>query len=133
MKRLVICCDGTWQKLDNPYPTNVLKMAQAIRLVDDDGVAQVVYYDDGVGATGDVLDKVGGGAFGWGIDNKIQQAYRFLNLNYAPGDQVYLFGYSRGAYTVRSLAGMIYCSGLIKAPVCFAYLRSLRTLPQPRP
>jgi uncharacterized protein (DUF2235 family) len=46
MKRLVICCDGTWQKLDNPYPTNVLKMAQAIRLLDDGGVDQVVYYDD---------------------------------------------------------------------------------------
>lgn len=113
MKRLVVCCDGTWQKLDDPYPTNVLKMAQAIRVVDDQGIPQIVHYDEGVG-TGDMVDKYGGGAFGWGIDEKIQDVYRFLAFNYEEGDQIYLFGFSRGAYTVRSLAGLIYCSGLLR-------------------
>lgn len=112
MKRLVVCCDGTWQRLDNPYPTNVLKLAQAIRLVGKTGINQIVHYDNGIG-TGDVLDRYGGGAFGWGIDEKIKEAYQFLSFNYSPGDQVFLFGFSRGAYTVRSLAGLIYNSGLL--------------------
>jgi uncharacterized protein (DUF2235 family) len=57
-----------------------------------------------------------GGVTGLGIDQKIQDAYRFLCLNYLPGDEIYLFGFSRGAYTVRSLAGMLYCSGLLERP-----------------
>jgi uncharacterized protein (DUF2235 family) len=113
MKRLVVCCDGTWQTLDNLYPTNVLKLAQAVQLEDPSGVPQVVYYDEGVG-TGGWVDNLAGGAFGAGIDRKIEAAYRFLCLNYAPGDEVYLFGFSRGAYTVRSLAGLIYNSGLLR-------------------
>lgn len=112
MKRLIICCDGTWQTLSSPCPTNVVKMAQAIKPVASDGTAQVVYYDQGIG-TGETLDKLTGGAFGWGIDENIQDAYRFICFNYSPGDQIYLFGYSRGAYTVRSLAGLINCSGLV--------------------
>lgn len=57
-----------------------------------------------------------GGATGLGIDQNIEDCYRFLVLNYVPGDEIYLFGFSRGAYTVRSLAGMIYCSGLLDRP-----------------
>jgi uncharacterized protein (DUF2235 family) len=113
MKRLVVCCDGTWQSLDNRYPTNVLKIAQAITQSDGDGVPQVVFYDSGVGTVKGVSRYVGG-ALGAGIDDKIQSAYRFLSLNYAPGDEVFLFGFSRGAYTVRSLAGLIYKCGLVR-------------------
>ncbi len=114
MKRLIVCCDGTWQKLDSNYPTNVVKIAQAIKPVCDDGITQqIVYYDEGVG-TGDRLDRIFGGAFGWGIDKNIQDAYRFLCLNYQTGDEIYLYGFSRGAYTVRSLAGLILCSGLLE-------------------
>ena len=112
MKRLIVCCDGTWQKLTNPYPTNVVKMAQAVKATDKDGIPQIVYYDEGLG-TGSVLDRLFGGLFGRGIDKNIEDAYRFLCLNYAQGDEIYLFGFSRGAYTVRSLAGMIYNSGLL--------------------
>ena len=112
MKRLIVCCDGTWQRLASPYPTNVVKIAQAIRPADAGGTPQIVYYDEGVG-TESVGSKLFGGAFGWGLDKNIQDAYRFLCLNYEPGDEIYLFGYSRGAYTVRSLAGMIYNSGLL--------------------
>jgi uncharacterized protein (DUF2235 family) len=115
MKRLIVCCDGTWQKLTSEYPTNVVKITQAIRSVGNDGVPQLVYYSEGVG-TGDLIDKLGGGAFGWGLDNVIQNAYRFLCLNYDAGDQIYLFGFSRGSYTVRSLAGLIYNVGLLNRP-----------------
>ncbi len=115
MKRLIVCCDGTWQKLTSEYPTNVVKMAQAIKTVDHNGISQVVHYSEGIG-TGDLVDRLGGGAFGWGIDNVIQNAYRFLCLNYVAGDEIYLFGFSRGAYIVRSLAGFIYNVGLLNRP-----------------
>ena len=114
MKRLIVCCDGTWQKLDSEYPTNVVKIAQATKpLCEDKITQQIVFYDEGVG-TGDKLDRIFGGAFGWGIDQNIQDAYRFLSLNYQPDDEIYLYGFSRGAYTVRSLAGLIRCSGLLE-------------------
>ncbi|MBD2508914.1 DUF2235 domain-containing protein [Nostoc muscorum FACHB-395] len=113
MKRLVICCDGTWQQLTSAYPSNVVKLAQSVKPMASDGVAQIVFYDEGVGAEG---QKVLGGATGLGIDRNIEDGYRFLSLNYVSGDEIYLFGFSRGAYTVRSLAGMIYCSGLLDRP-----------------
>lgn len=118
-RRLIVCCDGTWQDLDQGYPTNVVKMAQAIKLVDDQDIHQIVYYDEGLGTKQidgtsliDKLTKMVGGGLGFGIDHKIQDAYRFLCMNYEPGDEIYLFGFSRGAYTVRCLAGLIYNSGL---------------------
>ncbi|GBE95058.1 DUF2235 domain-containing protein [Nostoc cycadae] len=113
MKRLVICCDGTWQQLANPYPSNVVKLAQSVKPIAQDKVPQIVFYDEGIGTES---QKVLGGATGLGIDRNIEDGYRFLVLNYVPGDEIYLFGFSRGAYTVRSLAGMIYCSGLLDRP-----------------
>ncbi|AFY42913.1 DUF2235 domain-containing protein [Nostoc sp. PCC 7107] len=113
MKRLVICCDGTWQQLASPYPSNVVKLAQSVKPIAQDGVTQIVFYDEGIGTDS---QKVLGGATGLGIDKNIEDGYRFLVLNYVPGDEIYLFGFSRGAYTVRSLAGMIYCSGLLDRP-----------------
>jgi uncharacterized protein (DUF2235 family) len=117
MKRLIVCCDGTWQKLSSPYPTNVVKIAQAIKPSCSKGIPQIVFYDEGVGS-GNMTeklfaegDKIIGGAFGIGIDNNIQNAYRFLSLNYEPDNEIYLFGFSRGSYAVRSLAGLIRCSG----------------------
>ncbi|UCB56870.1 MAG: DUF2235 domain-containing protein [Candidatus Omnitrophota bacterium] len=111
MKRLAVFCDGTWQDLKTDYPTNVVKLMQAMKNKDRDGVAQIAFYDAGIGTAG-WYDKLAGGALGKGIDTNILDCYRFLILNYEPGDEVYLFGFSRGAYTVRSLAGLIYCSGL---------------------
>ena len=113
MKRLIVCCDGTWQKLSSDYPTNVVKIAQAIKHQASGDIPQIIFYDEGVGTGDDLVDRIFGGAFGWGIDQNIQDAYRFLCLNYDQGDQIYLNGFSRGAYTVRSLAGLIYCSGLL--------------------
>jgi uncharacterized protein (DUF2235 family) len=114
MKRLIVCCDGTWQSLTNLYPTNVVKIAQIIQPIANDGTPQLIYYQAGLGAEHGKLNKITGGVFGSGIDVAIQDAYRFLCLNYEPGDEIYLFGFSRGAYTVRSLAGFIYCSGLLQ-------------------
>jgi len=111
MKRLLVCCDGTWQDLKTDYPTNVVKLVQAVKNKGDDNISQIVFYDAGIG-TGGKMDKIFGGALGKGIDRNILDCYRFLILNYEPGDEVYLFGFSRGSYTVRSLAGLIYCSGL---------------------
>ncbi|MEH2316400.1 DUF2235 domain-containing protein [Nostoc sp.] len=113
MKRLVICCDGTWQQLISPYPSNVVKLAQSVKPIASDGVTQIIFYDQGIGTES---QKVLGGATGLGIDRNIEDCYRFLSLNYVTGDEIYLFGFSRGAYTVRSLAGMIYCSGLLDRP-----------------
>ncbi len=113
MKRLVICCDGTWQQLTSAYPSNVVKLAQSVKPIASDGIPQVIFYDPGIGTDS---QKILGGATGVGIDTNIEDCYRFLSLNYVDGDEIYLFGFSRGAYTVRSLAGMIYCSGLLDRP-----------------
>lgn len=85
-----------------------------LQRVDENGVEQVVFYDAGVGTDGGGLDKVLGGGFGAGIDKNIIQLYTFLAMNYEEGDEIYMIGFSRGAYTVRSLAGMINDSGLVR-------------------
>lgn len=122
MRRLIVCCDGTWKTADDQAITNVVKMMDAIvpiaRRPDENGVmtevSQVSYYSRGVGSAGNWLDRVFGGAFGEGLELNIRDAYRFLVQNYEPGDEIFLFGFSRGAYTARSLAGMIRCSGLVR-------------------
>lgn len=118
MKRLVFCFDGTWNTITMPYPTNVTKLAQALQRVDRHGVVQTIHYDEGVG-TGDKsnifvrLYQRAAGAFGYGLTENITQAYKFLVLNYEPGDQIYVFGFSRGAFSARSFVGLIRHSGVI--------------------
>jgi uncharacterized protein (DUF2235 family) len=112
MRRLVICCDGTWKRSDDPRVSNIEKIARAVRPVATDGTNQVVFSHNGVG-TGGLADRLIGGAFGVGLDDAIIAAYRFLALNYQLGDQIYVFGFSRGAYTARSLVGMISRIGLL--------------------
>ncbi len=116
MKRLVVFCDGTWNKEDQtqngePCPTNVLRLFELTR-TDDGGCPQIAYYGRGVGTRWD--ERIIGGAFGYGISESIKDAYRFLVSNYACGDEIFLFGFSRGAFTARSLAGMIYNIGILK-------------------
>ena len=112
-KRIVICSDGTWNTPDRNNPTNVVKFARAIAPNGRDGKPQIVYYDQGVG-TGNFLDRITGGAFGGGLEKNIEDAYRFLMHNYDDGDQIFLFGFSRGAYAVRSAAGMIRNCGILR-------------------
>jgi uncharacterized protein (DUF2235 family) len=118
VRRLIVCCDGTWnapEKLepDVRFPTNVLKIARAIWPVDKTGVSQIIEYVRGIG-TGNVVDRVVGGASGKGITSNILQAYQFISNNFQRGDHIYLFGFSRGAYTARSLSGFIYHFGILK-------------------
>jgi len=118
MKKLIICADGTWNSPDQEdngkrKPTNVIKLARAILPSDTRGTSQIVFYDQGIGTGWGLGDRLVGGAFGRGLSENVLQCYQFLNLNYEPSDQIYLFGFSRGAYTVRSLAGLIGTVGLL--------------------
>jgi uncharacterized protein (DUF2235 family) len=118
MKKLVICCDGTWNRADQQSngtacPTNVVKMAYRIAKRADANTPQIVYYHQGVG-TGNALDRYTGGAFGDGLEANIYDAYRFLVANYEDGDEIYIFGFSRGAFTARSIVGMIRNCGILR-------------------
>ncbi|CBL45042.1 Hypothetical protein HDN1F_14590 [gamma proteobacterium HdN1] len=111
-KRIVICSDGTWNTPDQK-PTNVVKLVRSILPRAYDGRHQVVFYDQGIG-TGDLMDRYMGGIFGYGMEQNVLDAYRFLVHNYEEGDDVYFFGFSRGAYTVRAAVGLVHLIGLIK-------------------
>ncbi|MDZ7660836.1 DUF2235 domain-containing protein [Thiohalophilus sp.] len=113
-KTLFICTDGTWNTADQKddgviSPSNVAKMARIILSTPK----QLTWYDEGVG-TRNWLDKLTGGAFGHGLFENIQEAYRFVVEHYQPGDRLVLFGFSRGAYTARSLAGLIGKFGVLR-------------------
>lgn len=117
MKRLVVCCDGTWNDADSGGDfTNVVRMARAVKAEDDalvPGTKQVVYYHSGVGSGGDALMHVVGGGTGLGLSRNVRDAYAFLANNYCDGDELFFFGFSRGAYTVRSVAGLIGWAGIL--------------------
>ncbi|HWU20106.1 MAG TPA: DUF2235 domain-containing protein [Nocardioides sp.] len=115
MKRLVVCCDGTWNKPDSENVTNVEKIARTVQSDPDasGGVHQLVYYVSGVGASSYEVDRLLGGAFGFGLFHNVIACYRFLAQNYAPGDEIFIVGFSRGAYTARSVAGMLGRVGLL--------------------
>lgn len=116
-KNIIVCCDGTGNQIGSAT-TNVLKLFRCLRR----GKEQVVFYDPGVGTiAGDngwnrfrkKFMGVLGLATGWGLDDGILRAYRFIAENYHEGDRIYLFGFSRGAYTARAVAGLINGIGLI--------------------
>lgn len=116
MKRIVIFCDGTWNRMSADEPTNVLMGAQAVLARDKNGVEQVTLYDEGVGTSfvvNETIETLMAGAFGWGLLAKIESAYRNLIFVYEPGDEIYIFGFSRGAFTARSLAGLIRKVGIL--------------------
>jgi uncharacterized protein (DUF2235 family) len=106
-KNIIILSDGTGQEGGRGHDTNVYKL---FRMLEDRTERQIVFYDQGLGTDG---DRVGGMAFGKGIDANILQCYRFLFDHYRSGDKVFLFGFSRGAATVRSLASFIHYFGIL--------------------
>lgn len=113
-RKLIVCCDGTWnQPFKKGAPTNVVKMVRPIQPKDANGISQLVYYHPGVG-TGNLVDKVMGGFVGVGLSANVQSAYDFLVNNYVDGDDIYIFGFSRGAFTARSLAGLVGLIGLLE-------------------
>jgi uncharacterized protein (DUF2235 family) len=118
-RQLVVCLDGTGNRFSHK-PTNVIRILRALNA----DLNQVLpYYDQGVGTFGiketlfewqKVPSRIFGLAFGWGMSRTVESAYRFLAENYREGDDLYLFGFSRGAYTVRALAALVYACGLVQ-------------------
>jgi len=105
-KRIAFCADGTWDS--SAKNTNVYKLFKSLTVSAD----QMPFYDDGVGADGDPIWKLVGGAFGTGLWQKIKEGYTKIAHVYEAGDPLFIFGFSRGAFTARSLAGMIAACGL---------------------
>lgn len=105
-KRIAFCFDGTWAA---PVAnTNVYRLYKALSVTPD----QVTFYDDGIGSEASGLSRVLQGGLGVGVFQKIQDGYTKIGHVFEPGDAIFLFGFSRGAYTARSLAGMIAACGL---------------------
>lgn len=130
-RKLVVCCDGTWNTPRTE--TNVFRTYRFLRerLGDPaevrhnggvvtcggraaDGSEVLLFYDRGVGT--DWFDRLVGGALGIGLSDNVRDAYHFLAQNFVPGSEIYLFGFSRGAYTARSLCGFIKAAGLLERP-----------------
>jgi hypothetical protein len=149
-KRIVLLLDGTWNDADvGPFDTNIVRLRELIghsldklsstavqsgssaaegpsaKLVSgrtfQGQTEHLVFYERGVG-TGPLLDRIKGGSFGDGLSGNIRRAYKFLSFYYEPGDQVFIFGFSRGAYTARSLVGYIGAAGLLTRANCTADL-----------
>lgn len=117
-KNIILCCDGTCNQFGT-INTNVMRLFQSIVRSDP---AQVGFYDPGVGTfaarffgfyLGNFFGKLLGAAFGYGIKKNMEDCYRFLMDTYEEGDRVYIFGFSRGAFTARSLASMLDQCGLL--------------------
>jgi uncharacterized protein (DUF2235 family) len=107
-KRLVVFCDGTWNRADGPALTNVCKLREAVEESD----RQHVHYEPGVGTKR--WERIRGGAFGIGLSRNVRHCYECLVDHYVPGDELFFFGFSRGAFTARSLAGLVRNSGILK-------------------
>ncbi|KAL8771930.1 MAG: hypothetical protein Q9194_004756 [Teloschistes cf. exilis] len=128
-KRLIVACDGTWMNSDNGFerdsylpwdhnghlqvPSNVTRICRALRPMSADGRAQIIYYQAGVGTEESWIDQIYGGGTGAGLSENIREAYAFIAANYQPGDEIFLIGFSRGAFTARSIAAMISSVGLL--------------------
>jgi len=112
-KKIVFCADGTWNHPNDPVKvedsdTNVYKLCKCLSYT----ATQFTAYDPGVGTGGNLLQHLTGGAFGDGLLQKIKDGYTAIAHVYEQDDSIYIFGFSRGAYTARSLAGMIAICGL---------------------
>jgi uncharacterized protein (DUF2235 family) len=120
MKRIAILIDGTWNKEGEGADTNVAKLdagkqivtASLIKPTAAGEIPQTVHYHDGVGSDGPWIQRILGGALGFGLKKIVQEAYEALANDYKPGDEIYIFGFSRGAYAARALAGLIGASGI---------------------
>jgi len=121
MRNIIICCDGTGNEISENI-SNVLKLYRCLRKTERTQPRQLVFYDPGVGTLErpdpwhkfkQNFNAILGLATGYGLDDNVLAAYAFLVHTYQAGDQIYLFGFSRGAYTVRVLAGLIHKVGLI--------------------
>jgi uncharacterized protein (DUF2235 family) len=110
-KAIILLSDGTGNSAASAFKTNVRRLYQALDLTKDD---QVAFYDDGVGTSALKPFAAIGGAFGFGLKRNVKQLYKNLCQTYQPGDSIYAFGFSRGAFTIRVLVGLIASQGIIK-------------------
>ena len=116
-KNIVLCSDGTWNTVLKGRGTNVFKLFEALDHAppSDGQPVQLAYYDDGVGTQRSRLLRLLGGAFGLGLAKNVRDLYTHLVRVYVPGDHIYLFGFSRGAFTVRALSGLVNACGIIRS------------------
>ncbi|KAI6782154.1 uncharacterized protein J7T54_002391 [Emericellopsis cladophorae] len=126
-KRMILCLDGTWMDSDNGYqksglfsshgtlqvPSNVTRISRCFKRRCSDGRLQIISYESGVGTGSSTFDTITGGAFGLGLSERVREAYSYLCANYMDGDEIFLVGFSRGAFTARSVAGMVSNLGLL--------------------
>ena len=120
MKRIIILIDGTWNEEGKGNDTNIAKLdpkykkagAPLIKPVSADNTVQMAFYHDGVGSDPDFVKHWLGGAIGIGLRKIVQDAYHTVATNYERGDEIYILGFSRGAYAARALAGLIGASGI---------------------
>jgi uncharacterized protein (DUF2235 family) len=119
MRRIVLCFDGTWNKpadenlaANEQVETNVCRFYKSVKEAGADGAQQLKWYDEGVGTKW--YDRFIGGGLGVGLEKNILDGYKFLAQKYRAGDEVYVLGFSRGAYTARSLVGLIRNCGLVE-------------------
>ena len=123
MKRIALFMDGTWDSKGSKYPSNIERLYDAVPRVAGDGVRQLAQYQKGIGASAWSAWRIFAGATGAGLDAHVQELYSYLVQNYVPGDEIYLFGFSRGAYTARCLAGLIRNCGILTSEFSAAFFR----------
>lgn len=120
-RRIVLCLDGSSNQVGARYPTNVVRLFEMLEA--DDPARQLLYYDPGVGTmasagarspVGSRMSRLAGLALGTGMKANLAEAYTYLMQHWEPGDRVYVFGFSRGAYTARALVGMLNKPGLMR-------------------
>jgi len=110
-KRLALFLDGTWNQVSDN--TNIWRFRALVLPASADGCEQRAYYSTGLGTK--FGERIRGGMFGQGIDTAITSAYEWLIDNYQAGDEIFIFGFSRGAYTARSLSGFVSKCGLLQS------------------
>lgn len=136
-KRIILLLDGTWNDQDfGETDTNIVRIQKRITaalerrrathsttqekpaasLDDGTGIPNLIFYERGVGTS--YRHRFLGGAFGSDLPDKVRNAYKFLSFHYEPGAQIFIFGFSRGAYTARSVIGMVHAAGLLRANDC---------------
>src|SRR3954469_16085522 len=111
VKNIILLSDGTGNSAGKVWRTNVWRVFEGLDLSDPQ---QVACYDDGVGTSAFKPLAILGGAFGWGLRRNVLTLYEFLCRNYQPGDRIYGFGFSRGAYTMRVVTGLALSQGIVK-------------------
>jgi uncharacterized protein (DUF2235 family) len=110
VKKIILLSDGTGNAAGKVWRTNVWRLFQSLELKSSD---QIAIYDDGVGTSSFKPLAILGGVFGWGLKRNVLNLYKFLCRNYRPGDKIYAFGFSRGAFTIRVVIGLVLNQGLV--------------------